>query len=157
MGENSFEFVLNDQFFGKIDGNVVKGGAANIALTLVKSETMYDLHFKLDGHVSVECDNCLDGFKLPLTNEFHLMMKLSDHEDYSDDEIIYITRGVIEFDLSQYLYESFVLSIPSRKVCSMANKTCNSEIADKINNFTETGEEGNNPLFDKLKGIFNNN
>lgn len=157
MGENSFEFVLNDQFFAKIEGSVVKKGNANVSLTLVKMETMYDLHFKLNGSASVECDNCVDELILPLTNEFHLMMKLSENEDYSDDEIIYITRGVIEFDLSQYLYESFVLSIPIRKVCAMADKKCNSEVADKINNFTDSEGEINNPLFDKLKGIFNNN
>lgn len=157
MGENSFEFILNDRFFGKVEGSVIQKGNAHITLNLLKTETMYDLHFKLSGDVSVECDNCLDEFTLPLDNEFHLLMKLSENEDYSDDEMIYITRGLIEFDLSQYLYESFVLSIPPRRVCSMAEKKCNSEVADKINNLADTEEKGNNPLFDKLKGIFNNN
>ena len=82
-------------------------------------------------------------------------MKISENEDYGDDEIIYITKKILEYDLTQYLYESFVLSIPTRKVCEMTNKKCNQELATKINNFeSEDYGDGSNPMWDKLKGIF---
>lgn len=156
-GSNHFEFVLNDAFFARIEGSVVSTANALVKLELVKSETMYDLHFTLKGTAGETCDNCLDEITLPIENEFHLLMKISENEDYSDDEIIYVTKKLLEYDLSQYLYESFVLSMPSRKVCEMAGKTCNPELASKINNFDEgnndTGNESN-PMWDKLKGIF---
>lgn len=158
-GSNSFEFVLNDAFFAGIEGSMVTAADALVNMELIRSETMHDLHFKLKGEYSTTCDNCLDEIRLPVENEFHLVMKISETENYSDDEIIYITKNLVEYDLSQYLYESFVLSLPSRKVCAMAGKTCNPEIAAKINNIDEESEneQGENPVWDKLKGIFNKN
>lgn len=160
MGSNHFEFVLNDAFFARIEGSVITTANATVNLELVKSETMYDLHFTLKGTFGDICDNCLDEITLPIENEFNLLMKISENEDYSDDEIIYVTKNLLEYDLSQYMYESFVLSLPPRKVCEMAGKNCNPELASKINNFGEGDEENGketNPMWDKLKGIFNNN
>lgn len=161
MGSNKFEFMLNDAFFASIEGSAISRANAMVELDLVKSETMYDLHFTLNGTVGTTCDNCLDEIDLPIENEFFLMMKISENEDYSDDEIVYITKRLLEYDLSQYLYESFVLSIPHRVVCAMADKKCNEAIASKINNFGDAEEEAKedetNPMWDKLKGIFNKN
>jgi uncharacterized metal-binding protein YceD (DUF177 family) len=159
MGSNTLEFILDGAFFQAVEGGVISEANVKVELELVRTETMHDLHFTLAGMVSTICDNCLDPVSLPVEGDFHLMMKISETEDYSDDEIIYITKGLLEYDLSQYLYESVVLSIPPRKVCTMAGKTCNPEIASKINDFqgSQDGPGEDNPLWDKLKGIFNNN
>lgn len=158
MGSNTFEFVLNDAFFQSIEGSFIQHADVKVELELVKSETMHDLQFNLHGTVVTTCDNCLDEISLPVENDFQLMMKISETEDYSDDEIVYITKTLLEYDLAQYLYESVVLSIPPRKVCAMAGKTCNEEVVSKINNFNDDSQDDeNNPMWDKLKGIFNKN
>ncbi len=155
IGSNFFEFVLDDAFFASIEGSEFSNANAIVKLELIKSENMYDLQFKLAGVVNSTCDNCLDEISIPLNNKFHLMMKISENEDYGDDEIIYMTKRLLEYDLTQYLYESFVLSIPPRKVCEMANKQCNQELVTKINNFESDDDgDGSNPMWDKLKGIF---
>lgn len=159
MGSNTFEFILNDAFFQSVEGSFIQHANITVGLDMVRTETMHNLQFNLSGTVVTTCDNCLDEINLPVENEFQLLMKISETEDYSDDEIIYITKGLLEYDLSQYLYESVVLSIPPRKVCAMAGKTCNEEVASKINNFGsgDTPDEENNPMWDQLKGIFNKN
>ncbi len=160
MGANQFEFPLNDAFFASIEGSQIQKANAVMHMELIRTETMNQLHFKLSGTVNSVCDNCLDEFDLPIENEFDLMMKISENEDYNDDEIVYITKNLLEYDLTQHLYESFVLSIPPRKVCGMADKTCNEEVTNKIDNFNEAEESDepqNNPMWDKLKGTFNNN
>lgn len=162
MGLNEFSFVLDDAFFQAIEGSVISRANVTVQLKLNKTETMYDLSFTLSGKIHTTCDNCLDEINLPVEGEFNLMMKMSETEDYSDDEIIYITKGLLEYDLSQYLYESAVLSMPARKICAMAGKSCNEEFQARINNGQEHTEESgnpdeNNPLWDKLKGILNNN
>lgn len=159
MGSNTFEFILDDAFFQSIEGGVITGASVKVDLEMVKSENMYALDFIFKGHVNSACDNCLNEILLPIESEFHLIMKLSETEDYSDDEIIYITKGLLEYDFSQYLYESTVLSIPQRRVCEMANQSCNEEVVAKINNFVseEGNEDETNPMWDKLKGIFNKN
>lgn len=158
MGSNTFEFVLDNAFFQSIEGSFIQQASIKVGLDMVRSETMYNLQFNLSGTVVTTCDNCLDEINLPLESDFQLMMKISETEDYSDDEIVYITKGLLEYDLAQYLYESVVLSIPPRKVCAMAGKSCNEEVVSKINNFNdESQDDENNPMWDKLKGIFNKN
>lgn len=156
MGSNHFEYKLNDVFFALIEGSIISKAEATVALELIKTETMYELQFTLTGTVSEKCDNCLDDINLLLDNEFCLLMKISENEDYSDDEIIYVTKSILEYDLTQYLYESFILSLPPRKVCEMAGKKCDPELVRKINNFESDDKDGNesNPMWDKLKGIF---
>jgi len=87
-------------------------------------------------------------------------MKISEFENYSDDEIIYIAPKLIEFDLTQYLFESFMLSLPIKKTCGLGNKKCNVEVLKKLENIrvVEQGkiDKNNDPRWDKLKGIFNN-
>ncbi|MBW7845681.1 MAG: DUF177 domain-containing protein [Bacteroidia bacterium] len=160
-GENSFEFCLNSAFFKPYSIEGIIDAEANISLLLNKTETMYDLHFKLEGSILTNCDNCLDEVNIPLKSTFNLLMKISETDDYTDDEIIYITKKLIGYDLSQYLYESFVLSIPQRKLCSQANKECNPMVIDKIgksNSGHEFGDEiTENPLWSELKKKIKNN
>ena len=109
MGLNHFEFNLNDAFFAQIEGSIISKAEAKVTLELIKTETMYELQFTLTGTVSEKCDNCLSDIDLLLDNDFYLLMKISENEDYSDDEIIYVTKNILEYNLTQYLYESFII------------------------------------------------
>jgi uncharacterized metal-binding protein YceD (DUF177 family) len=121
---------------------------------------MYDLSFDLKGTVRLTCDVCLDEFDMPLKGRFHLIMKISEVENYSDDEIIFIRPNTLDYDLKQYLYESVMISLPIKKVCNLGKKECNSEVLKKIeelkNNAIEDHTDEIDPRWDNLKGIFNN-
>jgi uncharacterized metal-binding protein YceD (DUF177 family) len=167
MGMNEYTFLLNDEFLSKIDGSAITHANVEASLVLFKTESLYELTFQLKGMVVCECDVCLEDFELPVDEEFKLLIKLSETENYEDDEIIYITEKVIEYDLTQYLYESMMLSIPTRKTCDMSdNKKCNKEVIAKLEELSHIEEEDEdeddenedktNPTWDKLKGIFNN-
>lgn len=162
MGMNDYSFLLDDDFLSKIEGAAIVHSNVTASLALFKTESLYELTFQLNGMVTCECDVCLEGFELPVDEEFKLLIKVSDTENYEDDEIIYITEKVIEYDLSQYLYESLMLSIPTRKTCEMSGtKECNKEVIAKLEELSHTEEEEHddnttNPTWDKLKGIFNN-
>ncbi len=159
-GENEFTFLLNDKFFEDFDGEHPIHSDANVKLILIKTENMYDLSFEFDGTVRLTCDVCLDEFDMPLSGKFHLIIKISEVENYSDDEIIYITSNSLEYNLKQYLYESVMVSLPIKRVCNLAKKECNSEVLRKIeelkNNTTEDQTNEVDPRWNNLKGIFNN-
>ncbi|MFN7312004.1 MAG: YceD family protein [Bacteroidota bacterium] len=160
IGPNELEFVLNDAFFESIEGSAVKSGYADVKLRMNKGISIHELDFSLKGWVNTTCDNCLDNMQLPISNNFRLLMKVAEAENYADDEIVFITKNLVDYDLSQYLYECFVLSIPLRKVCKMANKKCNEEMIEHLSSGAEeeeTEENKNNPMWDQLKGIFKNN
>lgn len=159
---NEYTFPLNDEFLSKIEGAALAHSDVTASLILFKTESLYELTLHLKGTVTCECDVCLEGFELPVDKEFKLLIKISETENYEDDEIIYITEKVIEYDLSQYLYESLMLSIPTRKTCEMSGtKECNKEVIAKLEELShaeeeEQDEDNTNPTWDKLKGIFNN-
>ena len=130
-------------------------------MQLIKTETMYDLRFELVGKVRLTCDVCLDEFDIPINSTFHLIMKISEVENYNDDEIVYITPKLLEYDFTHYLYDSFMLSLPVKKVCNLAEKECNAEVLKKLDELKAIDnpkqDESNDPRWDKLKGIFNSN
>jgi uncharacterized metal-binding protein YceD (DUF177 family) len=127
---------------------------------------MLDLDFMLSGTANVVCDTCLAAVDMPISLEFKLVIKFSDSENLADDEIIYLNRGEHEYDLKQFLYESLIVAIPSKKSCDEVPepKPCNKDVLAKIGLVTnveeaeeESGEKDTDPRWDKLKDIFNNN
>jgi uncharacterized protein len=161
MGLNEYSFNLNDEFLSKIEDSAIQHANVVATLDLIKAEHLYELKFHLKGTITCECDVCLEEFELPIDSEFHLLMKVSEVERYDDDEIIYITDKLIEYDLTQYLYESLMLSIPVRKTCEMSGtKECNKEVTAKLDELRAEDHtddhDDSNPTWDKLKDIFNN-
>jgi uncharacterized metal-binding protein YceD (DUF177 family) len=161
MGSNEYSFNLNDDFLSKIEGSAIQRANVIATLALTKAEHLYELQFHLEGTVTCECDVCLEQFELPVDTDYQLLMKVSEVERYDDDEIIYITDKLIEYDLTQYLYESLMLSIPVRKTCNMSGtKECNKEVIAKLEELrvdeNTEDEDESNPTWDKLKDIFNN-
>lgn len=157
-GVNDYTFDLNAEFLSKIEGSALVNANVVATLKLLKSSNMYDLKFQLKGTVLCECDKCLEEFTMPVNSDYSLLMKVSETANFDDDEIIYITDKLIEHDLSQYLYESLMLSIPVRKVCEMSGtKQCNKEVIAKLDEINHHEEEEENPTWDKLKDILKNN
>jgi uncharacterized protein len=159
-GVNEFTFAIDDKFLSEIEGEHPLRADVKVDMQLLRSETMYDLKFQLAGKARLMCDVCLEEFEMPLNGNFHLFMKISEVENYSDDEIIFIQPNLIEYDLTQYLFESFMLSLPVKKVCNMGGKECNPEVLKKLEELKSEDiddQKNNDPRWDKLKGIFNNN
>jgi uncharacterized metal-binding protein YceD (DUF177 family) len=165
-GANQFEFKVDEKFLSDYEYSPVKQADANIKLNLFKTENMLDLDFMLSGTANVVCDTCLAAVDMPISLEFKLVIKFSDSENLADDEIIYLNRGEHEYDLKQFLYESLIVAIPSKKSCDEVPepKPCNKDVLAKIGLVTnveeaeeESGEKDTDPRWDKLKDIFNNN
>ncbi len=162
-GVNQFEFKVDERFLADFEYTPTVKADVSIQLNLFKSENMFDLSFVLTGTAQVACDRCIENVDIPLSNKFKLVIKFSDSENIADDEIIYLKRGEYEYDLKQYLYESFVVAIPSKNNCDEVAepKPCNKDLLAKINliNTSIVAEEDSNetdPRWDKLKKIFNN-
>jgi uncharacterized metal-binding protein YceD (DUF177 family) len=65
-----------------------------------------------------------------------LVVKFSDETDYYDGEVMWISPAEDYLDLTQYIYESIVLSLPYSRV--HADGECN---PDMLASFTEITEE----------------
>jgi uncharacterized protein len=158
-GLNEYTYIVDDVFLFNVEGAAIEKANVSVTLQVFKANEMYELSFTFKGFVQCECDVCLEDFLMPVDSQYKLLIKVSEAENYEDDEIVYITEKVIDFDLSHYLYESIMVSIPTRRVCEMGGvKECNKEVIKKLEELNsldiENEAENVNPTWDKLKNIF---
>lgn len=162
FGKNEFTFPIGSDLYEEITEKPFESANAQCEVTLDKKENMYEMQFKITGNVHTTCDTCLDEFDLPLNKTYDLLVKLTDGpENLNDDEIIYLPKGLHAFDFKQFIYDYFVLAIPTKISCDDANKTHNQAFIDKLiideDDDVENESSESDPRWDVLKNIYNKN
>ncbi len=161
-GPHTYTFDIDDRFMKEreVDESFANW-SAQITLLFDKHENFFMLHFDVDGKVTVPCDRCGDDFELRLWDEFDLVIKLlgDDAEPIEEeDDVIFIPRSETVIDISNWLYEFLMLSIPLQRIhADNADGTpgCNPHALDLLGKLSEEHHEAaKNPLWkglDKLK------
>lgn len=120
-GEHIFQYEIDDRFMhehGEADEEV-KQLNAQIKLRFDKQTNFFMLHFDVGGSVTVPCDRCGDEFQLQLWDEFDLLIKLAGEDAEEMDEesdVVFIARSETVIDISNWLYEFVMLSIPLQRI-----------------------------------------
>lgn len=159
LGEHEYEFFVNDKFFENLDYSEIKQGEIKIDLILLKQSAMIVLQFKISGTVKVDCDLCSEEFDLPIEGQNKLIVKVGGHEvGDEDDDIISIAANEHELDLSQFIYEYIMLSVPLKRLHPLNKKgerTCDKEMLKKVSKFLveKQDKETKDPRWDGLKDI----
>ncbi len=139
-GVHEFDYELDEQFFidkGSID---FENASANVKLKLEKNQGFMILKFEVGGKAKVTCDRCGNPLQLDLWDEFKMLVKLVENpeemnEQEEDADIFYISRSESHLDVSSWLYEFVLLSVPMQKMCSseeMGGPQCNREVLEKL-------------------------
>ena len=115
-GIHDFSLNITGQFFEDYEKLDVRDGNVAVQVELEKKSSFMNLAVELKGEIEVRCDRCLEYFNMPLFYSGHLVVKLSETENESDDEVIFIHPDESLLDLKHYLYECIFLTIPIRKV-----------------------------------------
>ena len=159
-GHHLFDFEIGDRFFEEFEESEIKEGTLSVSIELDKRSSHFDLIAKITGEVRVCCDRCLEMFFHPLACENRLIIKFGKNLDDSDPDIITIPAGEPELDIKQYLYEFIHLALPIQRV-HPGDKTginaCNAEMLKKLNQYIVSDEKENDPRWDELKKLINNN
>lgn len=135
-GSYEFDFQVDDSLFEAYDRVEIKGGRCNAHVALKRSETMLELNVTIAGEVICECDRCLEECPIEVDYEGDLVVKFSDEIDDYDGEVMWISPSEDFLDLTQYIYESIVLTLPYRRVHEEGG--CNPEM---LASFSEATEE----------------
>jgi len=165
-GMHTFLFDLDDRFMHErnTDENF-KNWNAHVTLNFDKKSSFFMLHFDVDGSVTVPCDRCGDEFQLGLWDEFDLVIKLTG-EDASEiddeDDVVFIPRSETVIDISNWLYEYVILSVPLQHIHPDkpdGKPGCNPQALKLLNELSEHEGAVKNPIkgLDKLKGKIKNN
>ena len=111
-----FDFEVDDTLFAAYESRDIRGGKCQVKATMQKSEHQLDFDFVITGEVTCECDRCLDFCQVPIDYQGHLIVRLSEEEGEYDGEVMWLNPAETEVDLTQYIYESIVLSLPYQRV-----------------------------------------
>ncbi len=149
-----FDFVIDNKFFDAIEYADLSKGSVNVGLDLIKEERMMIFEFDIYGHVTVECDRCLEPFEQPLDGRERLIVKFGETFEEQSDEVIIIPEAEYQFDLSRHIYEYVRLMIPMQCIHpddETGNSTCNKEMLAKLTQDNE--EQKTDPRWDALKKL----
>ncbi|WP_294820617.1 DUF177 domain-containing protein [uncultured Flavobacterium sp.] len=163
QGKHQFEFEIDKKFFDGFGFDEYNDVNIKVSLVLEKMSTMLELNFKHKGTVNVPCDLSNEDFDLPVKGKLRLIVKFGDEFNNDNDEILVVPHGEYQVDVSQYIYEMIVLSVPSKRVHpGIKDGTLDTAILDKLNELApkekvrkEEPKENTDPRWDELKKLLN--
>ena len=110
----NMEFLLDDEFFGAIEGEEFQRGTVKAVVTAKKNRDVFEIAFSLSGIVIVPCNRCLDDLELEIETTNSLRVKFGD--DFADDgDIVVVPERDGDINIAWYLYEFIALAMPMRR------------------------------------------
>ncbi len=139
-GEHEFNYDLEDEFFKNKATTPVENIHATVKLLLEKNKDFMLLKFQTGGNAKVNCDRCGNELQANLWDEFNVVVKLVENpeemnEQETDADIFYIARLESHLEISDWLYEFVMLSIPTQNECAKdknGESLCNKEVLRKL-------------------------
>jgi len=160
-GEHLFEFNINKTFFEYFEYDEFKEASIKLEVKLIKKATLLEFDFNFNGTVNVACDNTNELFDQPVLGTFHFVVKFGDSFNNENEELLIIPHRSYEVSIQQYVYESIILSLPTRRIHpGVIDGTLNSDILQKIeelrpspNDSNKDKKEETDPRWDTLKKL----
>ncbi len=158
-GGHRFEFQIEQSFFEAFAYEDFSEADIQVALLLHKKSTLLELEFKSTGTVGVLCDLTSEPYCQLLEGYLNLVIKFGETFNDDNDDILILPQGAYEVDVSQYIYEMIVLSVPSKRIHpGIKNGTLRSDILDRLeelqpNNRHIKTKEDIDPRWDALKTL----
>jgi len=159
-GTGTYDFGISREFFEQFEESEVKEGKLSVRVEADKRSSHIVLKITIEGTVSISCDRCLGIFQHPLGCENRLLVKFGKVHDDSDPDIITVPFDENELDMAQYFYEYILLALPIQRVHpddSKGNPGCDPEMLMKLKEHIVNEEETNDPRWDELRKLMNNN
>jgi uncharacterized metal-binding protein YceD (DUF177 family) len=161
LGKHQFEFKINKKFFDEFSFDEFESCDIDVNVVLEKKQTMLEINFKHKGSVNVPCDLTSEPFDLPIKGKIKLIVQFGDEFNNDNDELLILPHGEHQIDLSQFIYEMIVLSIPQKRIHpGVKDGTLQTEVLQKLNELqvkeikNEAKKEDDiDPRWDKLKQL----
>ncbi|RXR20780.1 DUF177 domain-containing protein [Flavobacterium amnicola] len=155
LGKHQFEYQINKAFFDHFEYDEFDSSAIKVNLVLDKQSTMLELNFKHSGTINVPCDVTNEMFDLPIKGKLKLIVRFGEKFNDENEELLILPFGEHQVDVSQYIYEMIVLSIPLKRVSPGAK---DKKALEKLNNIEvkdeqEVKEEEIDPRWAALKKL----
>ena len=155
-GTHKFDFNIDNKFFEGFDYFDFKSAKLKTKLTLEKKETILNLTFETKGNIKVPCDLSMEVFEMFSLSSFSLVVKYGEMYNDESDEILILPHNSNQIDISQYIYEMVVLSVPYKKIHpGIKDGSLKSDILEKLKLFQpkEKKQLEHDSRWNKLKDL----
>jgi len=161
LGKHQFEYQINKAFFDRFDYHEYENCDINVNVVLEKKSTMLELSFKHKGTIHVPCDLTNEMFDLPIKGKIKLVVQFGEEFNNDNEELLIVPHGEFQIDVSQYIYEMIVLSVPLKRVHpGIKDGTLQTETLEQLSKLSikeqkkeSKKEENIDPRWDKLKQL----
>ena len=162
LGEHRFDFKISESFFEYFEYEDFNNSDINLEVLLIKKNTMLEFTLSFKGCVNVNCDVTNEPYDQNITGSFHFIVKFGDEFNDENEELITIPHGSYEFGIQQYVYESIVLAVPTKRIHpGIEDGTLHSDILNKLEELGLSNEDENlinedektDPRWDELKKL----
>lgn len=158
IGKHQFEYRVTKAFFEDFEYDDFEDCDIKVHVVLEKKSTMLELDFKHSGTVHVPCDLTGEPFDLPVKGKLHLVVQFGDTFNNDNEELLVVPHGEHQIDISQYVYEMIVLSVPQKRVHpGVKDGTLQSPALEKLDELSvreaDKTEEETDPRWDSLKKL----
>ena len=156
-GENCFSFEIKDQFFEAFTLSDVEHADITATALLDKDGNKLALTLTINGKINkLLCDICTDEMSVDIKAETNVIIKITDEDLVSTDEIFYVRKSENAIDLEQLIFELIILNIQKKRQHALnedGSSNCNEEMVDLVNKYTATEEKSSDPRWDALKDL----
>ena len=160
LGKHQFEYQVDNTFFANFDYNEFESSNIKINVVLEKKSTLMELTFKHKGTINVSCDLTNEMFDLPIKGKINLIVNFGEEFNNDNEELLIVPHGEHQIDISQYIYEMVVLSVPLKRVHpGIKDGSLKTPVLDKLKELSGNEkkeiiqEENTDPRWDKLKKL----
>ena len=156
-GKNSFCFEVKDQFFEAFNFSDFEHANITAIATLTKHGENISLNLSVKGQINkLACDICTDDLSVRISGEADIINKKNEEDLLSTDEIFYMKKTDHQLDLRHLIFELIVVNVPKKRQHALdkqGNSTCNKEMVDLVNKYTQIKEKASDDRWDALKKI----
>ena len=161
LGKHHFEYNIDKKFFEHFEYDDFNNANVDVDLLFEKKTTLLELHFKISGHVNINCDLTNEPFNQNIVNEFDLVVNFGNEYNDENIDILIIPHGEYEINIQQYIYELIVLAVPSKRIHpGVEDGTLDSDILEKLEELSPKNKESTSkdnkdidPRWDTLKKL----
>jgi uncharacterized metal-binding protein YceD (DUF177 family) len=156
-GKHLFEYQIDNTFFEAFNYNEFFNSSIKVDLDFVKKSTLFELTFTIKGTVNLPCDTTNEPFDQPIETSSYLVVNFGQEFNDENEDLLIIPHEVYQFSVAQYIYETIVLSIPTKRIHpKVLDGTMQSEALDKLKELRIKEVktlENTDPRWDKLKNL----
>lgn len=130
-GIHHYEYEIDSTFFEQFDYSIIEKANFRVKVVFDKRKNLFELDFKLEGYIFLNCDRCLEKLKIDREGEQNLIVKFGDENYNETDEIRVLAHQEYELDITNEIYQYIHLLLPSRAIHEN-EEDCNQEVVEKL-------------------------